>query len=493
MSVPEDAAVIREASGGTAGSLDAADSLSADAGGDGIADAPVIESASPDYPDGGASCDTVSGSFFIRYTIENIGSANLQTRSFYVDATWMPGGSQPTDWWAVHAAGQSCSGGPRADILLGGSIATPDGGYDVPPSATQWTIAGHTQPQSATDAVITLSEHDPGSSSTSNFWLASGGTVTGQFIATDCYEIVFTGVPVGPAAASSANEASGMFHDHGRLPGRGGVPMMRTVDCFGLLTATSIAILESGCDSTGTLAHANRDSGVDAAGASDAATPAPDASMTALPPEGGAPPVAQQWFSSDADPFQLHDPDLVLVPGSATYQVHAGAAKGLANHGPWGNGGHNHHVDPSVMYQTILGTGISMEEGSVWNLLQMSQKKRTEVLTELVDPVNGMGLNLYRVTMGTSDFTARDWYSYDDLPAGQRDPTLASFSIQKDIDFGIVATLREMLAINPKLKLFASMWSPPAWMNFGDNAESFGGIPARQRHSHPREVLPPLH
>jgi glucosylceramidase len=84
-----------------------------------------------------------------------------------------------------------------------------------------------------------------------------------------------------------------------------------------------------------------------------------------------------------------------------------------------------------------------------------------------------MGLNLYRVTMGTSDFTGRPWYTYDDIPISEQDPNIDQFSIEKDVEFGIIGVLKEMIAINPDLKFFASPWSPPAWMK--DSGQISGG------------------
>jgi glucosylceramidase len=121
-------------------------------------------------------------------------------------------------------------------------------------------------------------------------------------------------------------------------------------------------------------------------------------------------------------------------------------------------------VDPNIKYQTIYGIGSSLEETSIYNFRLMSQAKRTEALRLLLDPVNGIGMNLMRVCIGASDFTGRPWYTYDDLPTGQTDMSLANFSIQKDFDYGIIQVIKEAQAINPAMKIFASPWSPPAWM-----------------------------
>ncbi len=99
----------------------------------------------------------------------------------------------------------------------------------------------------------------------------------------------------------------------------------------------------------------------------------------------------------------------------------------------------------------------------------MTPAKRKEVLKKLVDPKDGIGMDVMRITIGTSDFTAQEFYTYDDMPEGQTDPKLRHFSIQKDIDLHITATIKEALAINPELKIIASPWSPPAWMKTNEN------------------------
>ncbi|WP_152393347.1 glycoside hydrolase family 30 protein [Paenibacillus guangzhouensis] len=121
-------------------------------------------------------------------------------------------------------------------------------------------------------------------------------------------------------------------------------------------------------------------------------------------------------------------------------------------------------VFPDIAYQEILGIGTSMEESTIHNLLQMSPDKQEEFYTHLLDSNSGVGFNLVRITLGTSDFTARTFYSYNDLEEGETDFLLQRFSIEKDIQFGIVKTLKRMLEISPELLIFASSWSPPAWM-----------------------------
>ncbi|WP_340008341.1 glycoside hydrolase family 30 beta sandwich domain-containing protein [Paenibacillus sp. FSL K6-0276] len=121
-------------------------------------------------------------------------------------------------------------------------------------------------------------------------------------------------------------------------------------------------------------------------------------------------------------------------------------------------------ITPEHTGQTILGLGTSLEETTVHNLARLSPERRREILTRLADASEGIGLNLFRITLGSADFTAEPFYSYDDMPEGGTDFEFEHFSIQKDIDLSIVDTVKLLLSINPEALLFASPWSPPGWM-----------------------------
>lgn len=134
-------------------------------------------------------------------------------------------------------------------------------------------------------------------------------------------------------------------------------------------------------------------------------------------------------------------------------------------------------VDEQKTYQSVLGMGTSIEESTIHNLLKMTDENRQAFLRRLLDPVDGMGMSLIRVTIGTSDFTAQDFYSYYDGTGkelnGKPDwdnVTGKGFSIQRDKDLGIIKVINEMqeiareLGVEDNLKFFASSWTPPGWM-----------------------------
>ena len=120
-------------------------------------------------------------------------------------------------------------------------------------------------------------------------------------------------------------------------------------------------------------------------------------------------------------------------------------------------------VDTALVYQEMVGFGAALTESSAW-LIQnrMSSAQRSALLRDLFSPTEGIGLSFTRLAMGASDF-ALDHWSYDDMPAGQTDPTLAHFSIDRDRR-AVLPVLKEALAINPQLTVMASPWSAPAWM-----------------------------
>ena len=127
------------------------------------------------------------------------------------------------------------------------------------------------------------------------------------------------------------------------------------------------------------------------------------------------------------------------------------------------------HINPSKLYQSILGIGTSMEESTIFCLARMSEVKRNEVITKLVHTEKGIGIDFIRVCIGSSDFTGRKFYTYDDRINNEPDINLDHFSIQKDIDYNIIRTLKEALAINTHIKFLASPWTPPGWMKEKNN------------------------
>lgn len=130
------------------------------------------------------------------------------------------------------------------------------------------------------------------------------------------------------------------------------------------------------------------------------------------------------------------------------------------------------NIDASKRYQPIDGFGYCLTGGSAFHLRNMDDASRGALLRELfATDSGGIGISYIRLSIGASDLDAQV-FSYDDLPAGETDTSMSKFSIAPDKSI-LIPALKEILAINPKIKILGSPWSPPVWMK--TNGSSKGG------------------
>lgn len=122
-------------------------------------------------------------------------------------------------------------------------------------------------------------------------------------------------------------------------------------------------------------------------------------------------------------------------------------------------------VDENTRFQQFSGAGASFTDTAAWLMNSsgaLSSATRTSVMQKLFDPSAGIGLSFLRNPMGASDLARFD-YTYDDVPAGQTDPSLSRFSIAHDL-VDVVPLTRQAKQLNPALKVMGSPWTAPAWM-----------------------------
>jgi len=129
-------------------------------------------------------------------------------------------------------------------------------------------------------------------------------------------------------------------------------------------------------------------------------------------------------------------------------------------------------VDSTITYQTIDGFGYTLTGGSAYLINRLAASQKSSLLQELFgNGENSNSISYLRISIGASDLNA-EVFSYDDMPTGQTDATLANFSLSKDT-VDVIPLLKEILLINPNIKIMGSPWSPPVWMK--DNGSSVGG------------------
>ena len=120
-------------------------------------------------------------------------------------------------------------------------------------------------------------------------------------------------------------------------------------------------------------------------------------------------------------------------------------------------------IDDQHRMQSIDGFGFALTGGSAEHLINMSPKARTAILQELYGAgEKDIRVNYLRLTLGASDMNSFV-FSYNDLPAGEEDFELKKFSLSQDLK-DVVPVTKEILKINPDIKIMASPWSAPTWM-----------------------------
>lgn len=133
-------------------------------------------------------------------------------------------------------------------------------------------------------------------------------------------------------------------------------------------------------------------------------------------------------------------------------------------------------IDTNARFQTVRGFGAALTDSSAWLIHdRLGRAARNRLMNQLFGR-GGIGLRFLRLPIGASDFTARGRpYSYDDLPPGHSDPSLAHFSIAHDRAY-IIPTVRRALSIDRRIEILATPWSPPPWMKSNRAFDNTAGL-----------------
>jgi glucosylceramidase len=135
------------------------------------------------------------------------------------------------------------------------------------------------------------------------------------------------------------------------------------------------------------------------------------------------------------------------------------------------------YVDPAKRFQTIEGIGGAFTEAAAVTLRKMSPENQQIILKAYFDQKNGNAYTLCRTHINSCDFSTGN-YAYCEVP---NDKELAHFSIERDKQF-LIPMIKEALAISKTpFKLFASPWSPPAWMKTNGEMNNGGSLKTEYR------------
>jgi glucosylceramidase len=116
-------------------------------------------------------------------------------------------------------------------------------------------------------------------------------------------------------------------------------------------------------------------------------------------------------------------------------------------------------ADPDKTFQTFLGIGGALTDASAETFAKLPKDKQQEFMLAYFDKEKGIGYNFARTNIHSCDFSS-DTYTY----ITEGDAALTTFNIQHDKQFKIPFIKQAIAAAGGKLTLFASPWSPPAFM-----------------------------
>ncbi|HYM94262.1 MAG TPA: glycoside hydrolase family 30 protein [Chitinophagaceae bacterium] len=125
-------------------------------------------------------------------------------------------------------------------------------------------------------------------------------------------------------------------------------------------------------------------------------------------------------------------------------------------------------VDPDKSFQTFFGIGGALTDAAAETFYKLPKDKQQELITAYFDNKKGIGYSVARTNINSCDFSG-DMYTY----VSEGDKELRSFNIDHDKKFKIPLIKEAITASGGKLRLFASPWSPPAFMK--DNNDRLHG------------------
>ncbi|MFY0713595.1 hypothetical protein J1D01_07960 [Seonamhaeicola sp. NFXS20] len=115
------------------------------------------------------------------------------------------------------------------------------------------------------------------------------------------------------------------------------------------------------------------------------------------------------------------------------------------------------------LLQAIDGVGGAFNELG-WEAISALPKESANQVFNALFSKEGCNFSMCRIPLGASDY-ALSYYSSNDVP---EDFEMRDFNIDRD-RYILIPYLKEALKVNSNLQIWASPWSPPAWMKVNEH------------------------
>jgi len=121
-------------------------------------------------------------------------------------------------------------------------------------------------------------------------------------------------------------------------------------------------------------------------------------------------------------------------------------------------------VNTSKLHQTFVGIGAALTDASAETFYKLDEDQQKLFMEAYYSAKKGIGYSLARTIIHSCDFSSE---SYTYIEEG--DSELKTFNIDHDKQFRIPFTKLAIKAAGGELTMFASPWSPPAFMKTNNN------------------------
>ncbi len=121
-------------------------------------------------------------------------------------------------------------------------------------------------------------------------------------------------------------------------------------------------------------------------------------------------------------------------------------------------------VDDSKEFQTLLGIGAALTDAAAETFYKLTPVNQERFMEAYYNQEKGIGYSLARTIIHSCDFSTE---SYTYIEEG--DAELKTFSIEPDKKYRLPFTKKAIAAAGGELTMYASPWSPPAFMKTNNN------------------------
>jgi glucosylceramidase len=128
-------------------------------------------------------------------------------------------------------------------------------------------------------------------------------------------------------------------------------------------------------------------------------------------------------------------------------------------------------VNSEKSFQTFIGIGGAITDASAEVYSKLSKENKKEFLNSYFNSDSGIGYSIIRTNINSCDFSSES-YTY----VTDNDVDLKSFSIDHDKQFRIPMIKESIKIAGGKMMVYASPWSPPAFMKSNNSMLKGGSL-----------------